>query len=80
MAVKSLNEIVVTQPPTSRLLLRACAGSATPLSIGNLAETTGATPGTLGKSVRKLWKKGVLARTSTGCQHCYSLAPETVNR
>jgi DNA-binding IscR family transcriptional regulator len=76
----SLNTITATVPPTSRLVLLACAGSVTPLSIGDLAEITGATPGTLEKTVRKLRKRGYLAQTSTGFQHVYALAPHITNR
>lgn len=56
------------------LVLRACSSSTVPLSIGHLAEMTGATRGTLEKTVRKLRKKGYLTQTSTGFQHAYSLA------
>jgi predicted transcriptional regulator len=80
MTNKSLNGIIATLPPTSRLVLRACLESVTPLSIGNLAEVTGATPGTLDKTVRKLRKKGFLIQTSTGFQHVYAVAPQIAER
>ena len=69
----TLASIIPLIPPTSRLVIYACAVSTTPLSIANLSEATGATPGTLEKVVRKLVRRGYLSKTANGSISLYSL-------
>ena len=73
---QTLESIIHTIPPTSRLVLLACFRESEPLSIGRLADLTGATPGTLVKTVQKLQKQGFLVQTSNRFMHTYSLGPQ----
>ena len=73
---ETLASILSTIPPTSRLVLLACLRELEPLSIGRLADLTGATPGTLVKTVRNLQNQGLLVDTSNRFVHTYRPAPQ----